>query len=500
MNDTPQQSSAARWPTSRLAAAVLQWAGLVIAVVAHPRGAALVGGAALVLLGRGVRRHRSLTRERLAAGARFGAAGGGLVLVVGIATVMVAGPPTSAPRPSPTDVLADALRRMLGGATAWSDSAPVAHAISALLPLATALVALAALAIAVGPQPDVPEPDADERRRVARACAGAGSDLMAPFTGRHDKRYVWSADSRAVVGYRVAFGVCVAGPGPAGAADAHADALAAWVRRCDERGWRPAMIGATTHVRELTRQLGMHGLCIGDEVVVPVHPFRLDTPPMRNVRQAVQRTRNSGVTVTMHHEGSLDGALRRQLGEVVHDWQRGHGERGFSMTLDHLLDGTHSDALLVVAHHDGQPVGFQRYLRGGDGTGLSLDVMPRRRAAPNGVNERLIVEAIAWADDAGIDEVSLNFAAFRTLFEAEPTVPGRVMRGVVHLLDRFINVESLYRFNAKFRPQWNARHVLFRSPADVPFVLAAALRLEFGGHAAATGLTPAAATVRAEHS
>ena len=54
--------------------------------------------------------------------------------------------------------------------------------------------------------------------------------------------------------------------------------------------------------------------------------------------------------------------------------------------------------------------------RRGDGSeerldrALSLDAMRRDRVGVNGVNERLIVETIQWAQANGVDEVSLNFA------------------------------------------------------------------------------------------
>ena len=254
------------------------------------------------------------------------------------------------------------------------------------------------------------------------------------------------------------------------------------------------MIGASHDVRTLARPMRMHGLQIGDEAIVEVAPFHLDTPPMRNARQAVKRTHNSGVTTTVHREGQLDPRTLEGLRAIAEEWRRGGGELGFAMTLDHLLDGTHSEALLFVAWHDGRAVGFQRYLLCRGGTGLSLDVMPRIRRSPNGVNERLIVDAVEWSRTHGVTEVSLNFAAFRELFESAPTVAHRVVRRVVHLLDPFINVESLYRFNAKFRPAWYSRHVLFRSPCDVPFFLVAALWLEFASRAPAVqpGEAPAA--------
>jgi lysyl-tRNA synthetase class 2 len=427
----------------------LQCSALGILIAGRTSFETVLAATALVLAGRGVRLSRSLPRERMVTTVKYAAMAAAALAIVALAA-----------RASGREPLRDDVERGF--------------------PVAMAIVGLAAIARIVAPAGDDPEPDPHERRHIATLATSDHSDLMAPFTRGHGKRFVQSADGRAAIGYRVVYGVSVAGPGPIGAPDAHLDALQAWLDRCDERGWRPAMIGADTRVRTLARPLGLRGLCIGDEVIAQVEPFRLDTPRMRGVRQAVQRTRNAGVEVALRHEGELRADERAALREVANDWQRGHGERGFAMTLDHLLDHTHSEALIAIATQHARVVGFQRYFVCRGGTGLTLDVMPRRHDAPNGVNERLIVDTIEWGRRHGITEVSLNFAAFRTLFEAETTPTRRVVRRVVHLLDRFLNVESLYRFNAKFRPEWNPRHVLFRLPLDVPFVLAAALRLEFG--------------------
>ena len=334
--------------------------------------------------------------------------------------------------------------------------------------------------------PDDDHVDPDERRRVELVAHGPHGDLCAPFTRRHDKHFVWSPDGGAVVGYRTIFGVSVSGPGPVGASESVPAALEAWLELCADRGWRPMMIGADDTVRALaerhpiTGRRRMRGLHFGDEVVVHTPSFQLDTPAMRNVRQAVQRSRNAGVTVTVRREGEIAVALRAELLDVVGEWENGRGTYGYSMTMDHLLDGTYGDAVLVIAEWGGRVVGFQRWFGARGGTGLTLDVMPRRRQCPNGVNERLIIEACDWSRQRNITDLSLNFAAFRQVFDADRTVARAVQYRIVHLLDRFIDVESLYRFNAKFHPTWKSRHVLFESVFDLPLVIAAAVRLEFG--------------------
>lgn len=430
-------------------------AAIAIVVVKGPSLAVTVLAAALVVAGHALRRSRSVQRHRVLIAGRVVAIGLGVMAVIAL------------------------------GAERLHDQR-VVHDIRVGLPMVSALLVLAAMVIATLPAADNDEVDQRTRQMVDTIAHSDHGDLCAPFSRRHDKRYVWSADGLAFVGFRTVFGVCVSGPGPVGDPAAVPDALEAWLELCADRGWRPMMIGADDRVRSLaerdptTGRRRMRALHFGDEVVVHVPSIELNTPRMRNVRQAVQRSKNAGVEVTVQREGSLSGELRRELLDVVDEWENGRGTYGYSMTMDHLLDGTYGDALLVVAHHQGRVVGFQRWFEARGGAGLTLDVMPRRRHCPNGVNERLIIETAQWAAANTTTDLSLNFAAFRSVFESNHTLRRAAAYRVVHLLDRFLDVESLYRFNAKFHPTWHARHVLFESLFDVPLVVAAAVRLEFG--------------------
>jgi lysyl-tRNA synthetase class 2 len=54
----------------------------------------------------------------------------------------------------------------------------------------------------------------------------------------------------------------------------------------------------------------------------------------------------------------------------------------------------------------------------------------------------------------------------------------RVWRSLLLALSRFWQIESLYRANAKYQPEWVPRFVCFRSSTDLPRVGVAALRAE----------------------
>ncbi|TMQ86956.1 DUF2156 domain-containing protein, partial [Actinomadura soli] len=316
-----------------------------------------------------------------------------------------------------------------------------------------------------------------ERGRVAALVAHPGSDTLAPFALRRDKAYVFSADGRAVIGYRVQFGIAVAGGDPVGDPASHADAVRSFLALCRTAGWRPAVLGASEALLPVWGRFRSIGF--GDEVVLRPDAFTLAGRQMRNVRQAVGRTVNAGVTSEIVAERDLAPDLRDRLLDVASRSLGGRAERGFAMNLDELLTGHHPGAIIAIAYDaDRRPIAFQRYVTAGEG--LSLDAMRRSPGGPNGVNERLIVEMVEYASGHGHGVVSLNFAAFRELLDAERrTVLEQAGYHALRLLDPWIAVESLYLFDKKFRPSYKPRNVVFRSWFDIAWLAAALLTLEF---------------------
>jgi len=346
----------------------------------------------------------------------------------------------------------------------------------AVLLLTVTVAAVPLLASSPAPAPG----DRAQRRRVGELVDHAGSDTLAPFALRRDKSYVFSPDGRAAIGYRVLLGVAVAGADPVGDPDSYAAAVDRFAAVCARHGWHAAAIAARGDLVPLWRRHGMHAIGIGDEVVLDTAAFGLGTRRMRNVRQAVRRTHNCGVTTEVLREGALRPELRAELAGISTRWLDGVPERGFSMNLDGVLRGVHPECVLVVARDaSGRAVGFQRYAPCRGGTALSLDTMRRWRSGPNGLNERMIVDLVEHARQHGVERISLNFAAFRGLLAAgeERRGPERVGYRLVHLLDPLIRVESLYLFNAKFRPDCVPRSVVFSSWSALP----AAVDLARGG-------------------
>jgi lysyl-tRNA synthetase class 2 len=345
-------------------------------------------------------------------------------------------------------------------------------AVTALLPAYLAL------------RPAEPQPllsAEDEDRLRALLARHGGRDSLGYFALRRDKSVIWSPTGKAAVAYRVVSGVALASGDPIGDPEAWPGALAAFVELAAEHAWVPAVMGCGEVGGTAYRRVGLQVLEIGDEAVVEVDDLSLDGRPMRGVRQAVNRVERAGYTTAVRRVAEISEQERDQIRQVAASWRAGGTERGFSMALGRFGEPEDDCCVLVTAEQDGVLRGLLHFVPWGP-DGLSLDLMRRDRTSDNGVNELLIVRAVQAGAALGVRRFSLNFAVFRAAFErgerlgAGPVVRG--WRGLLLFASRWFQLESLYRFNAKFRPVWEPRYVCYPSARDLPRVALAALEAE----------------------
>ena len=369
-------------------------------------------------------------------------------------------------------------RRALVGVPEWVVEAVAACAGLTILTTVTLFLASARPGSRWSPDREVAL-----RRLLARHGSG---DSLGYFATRRDKASVFSPDGRAAVTYRVLAGVSLASSDPVGDPDSWRAAIEAWRAEAREFGWVPAVLGTSERgARAYAATGGMRVLRLGDEAVLDPARFDLRRASLSPVRHAVKRATRAGVTVQVRRQRDLPPDELAEVVTRIDDWRRGETERGFSMALGRQGDPSDGDVLLVTAHLATQAgpalVGVLGLVPWGR-RGVSLDVMRRSPEAPNGVTELMVSELLDAASLLGLRRVSLNFCMFRAVFEdAERLGSGsltRVGASVLGRLDRFWQLERLYRSNEKFEPTWEPRFLCYDDAVSLPQVAVAAGAVE----------------------
>jgi lysyl-tRNA synthetase class 2 len=286
-----------------------------------------------------------------------------------------------------------------------------------------------------------------------------GDDTLSFFKLRDDIEHLVSADGRAVLGYAETMGVLlVAGDpvGPSAALPALLEQTQALARRNRQR---LAFLGASGVMRPVLERAGLRCLYIGDEAIVETAAFSLEGPAMRKLRKPNLRLEREGHTTEVRRladtdVGELEAVSARALGGVP--------ERSFAWAM-HTLRGEHLEDTVVVVGRDpeGEARGFLHLVPSFGRPAWSVSMMRRDPAAPNGLMDVLVLAAIGAAREQEIDELSLNFAAFSRWIREPADRWERLGGRLVRHGSRWIQMESLLRFNRKFTPRWDPRYLAY---------------------------------------
>ena len=314
------------------------------------------------------------------------------------------------------------------------------------------------------------------QRNTDRARARAllelhGGDTLSYFGLREDKDHFFTA--RSVVAYAVHNGVCLVSPDPIGPPEERRQVWADFTEFADRNGWTVAVMGAHQGWIGVYESAGMTSIYVGDEAIVDCAAFSLDGGAMKGLRQAYNRMKKYGFTCSFHDPADLDEATRAELLALMTETRRGGVERGFSMTLSRIFDPADRGLLIAIARYaDGRPAAFCQYVPAADIDGYSLDLMRRRvdPEMPNGITDFVVIETIKHLHEIRKWGLGLNFAVMRAVLagELDDRPFPELERRVLSKFSESMQIESLWKYNEKFRPYWRARYLVVDALENLP--------------------------------
>ncbi|HET9073684.1 MAG TPA: phosphatidylglycerol lysyltransferase domain-containing protein [Solirubrobacteraceae bacterium] len=317
------------------------------------------------------------------------------------------------------------------------------------------------------------------RSMAAEVVRAHGSDTLSFFKLRSDNLFYFTEDRSAFVGYQVDSRVLILSGDPVGPPERFGELLAGVQRFARARGLKLGAVGASARMREHYAALGMPTMYIGDEAIVSVDDFSLEGRAIRKVRQSVNRLAKNGYSAEMCGLADLDANALAEIERVIVLGRQGKPEMGFSMGMDSIHGVNDADTLFLLARDaDGVIRAFLHLVPCYGRSAVSLSLMRRDPATPNGLMEFLIVHGIEALRERGVKEFSLNFAFGARWIHGEANPVERSLGKLVLIFDNWLQLESLYRFNVKFNPRWEPRYLAFAGWPSFPRTAMASVWLE----------------------
>jgi lysyl-tRNA synthetase class 2 len=325
-------------------------------------------------------------------------------------------------------------------------------------------------------------PGPDIRGAAADLVRAHGTDTLSFFKLRADKHYFFSADRSAFVGYKIENGVLLLSGDPVGPDGALPGLLADLRAFAQARGLKLGAVGASERLCPLYTQAGLHTMYLGDEAIIELEHFSLEGRAIRKVRQSVSRLRKAGFSAALCEVSALDADTAAEVEDVLERGREGAPERGFSMAMDSIGGICVEDTLVLLARDETDPArpirGVLHFVPCYGRPAMSLSFMRRDPGTPNGLTEFMVVTAAELLRERGVTEMSLNFAAFAKWIHSPRSRLERTLGKLIALGNPYFQIESLYRFNAKFFPRWEPRYLVYQGPLGLPRASLAAMWAE----------------------
>src|SRR3954462_8623494 len=386
-----------------------------------------------------------------------------------------------------------ALGAVVGVDESRADAAGVLHQghhwIAAIVGLISGLTLLAAAIVFLRAARAKLFMDAQQELDVRRLLLTSGDrDSLGYFATRRDKSVVFGPGRRAAVTHRVIGSVSLASRDPIGPSDAWGPSEAGGpafrngLTGARPYGWYPAVLGAGEEAARAFVSTGLKAIPLGDEAIIDVRSFTLQSPALQPIRRAVERVTGAGYVIRVVRHGDLDAGELAEMARRAEEWRGDEPERGFSMALNRLGDPADARGVAVLAlDASGRLRGVQSYVPWGP-AGLSLDLMRRDGTAENGVTEAMVTALVAACPDLGVSRVSLNFVVLRGAFEAAERVGAgplvRTGNAALTFASRFWQLQSLYLTTARYPPRWEPRYLCYDSAFSLARVAVVAMAAE----------------------
>ena len=293
---------------------------------------------------------------------------------------------------------------------------------------------------------------------VRRILAGAArTDAMLALTG--DKRFLLSDAGAAFVMYRIEGASWIVMSDPVGLEADWSELLWGLNALVDRQQGRLLLYEVSPRVLDLAIGMGLQIVKYGEEALIHLAGFDLDTPALRSVRKSQRAAAKRGAAFRIVAAADVP-AIMDELAAVSGEWRalKGQREKGFSLgRFDPVYLAQFDVAVVEVA---GRIVAFANLWLTANRQEASVDLMRHRAETPLGTMDFLFVSLIQWAKAQGYARFALGMAPLSGI-EGRRLAPAwaKLANLVFRHGERFYGFRGLRAYKQKYAPAWEPRYV-----------------------------------------
>jgi phosphatidylglycerol lysyltransferase len=310
-----------------------------------------------------------------------------------------------------------------------------------------------------------------ERAAAAAIVRQHGRASLDFFKLWPDKSYFFSSSRRTFLAYSVGGGFALVLGDPVGPEDEIEETVRGFAEMCTKNGWGFAFYQTLPDFLPVYARCDLSKLKLGEDAIVDLRTFTLDGPERKGLRQAVHKTERQRIEVR-NYDPPLSDQLVAELESVSNDWLQIPGRRERQFTLGRFdRDYIRNSPVLVAAARGGPVQAFVNRITSSRKGEATIDLMRRRRSAPNGVMDFLLIKLLLHCRERGFDRFSLGMAPMSGFQPKEDASPEeRAIHFFFRHLTFIFSFGGLRAYKAKFATTWEPRYIVYRNVLDLPRV------------------------------
>jgi phosphatidylglycerol lysyltransferase len=280
----------------------------------------------------------------------------------------------------------------------------------------------------------------------------------------HDKMYFFDESGQAGVAYAVHRGVALVVGDPFGEPKKFDALFRDFDDLCRTNDWQIAFVHTEPHYSDLYKKHGFALQQIGEEAVLDIGHFAehvAGNKYFRNIRNKLQKQHYTAEVL----QPPLSKANLARLRDISRQWlsRPGRAERRFMMG---YFNGSYMQQAPVMVLRDakGTIQAFMNQVPSFDPKEANFDLLRATQQAPGNSNDFVLMNFVEYVQEQGFLRLNLGLCPLAGLHKhkADRSVIDNALQFVYSNGDRFYSFSGLYRFKAKYEPEWSARYIAYR--------------------------------------
>ena len=305
-----------------------------------------------------------------------------------------------------------------------------------------------------------------EREKVRSYLRLYGDNSISYVALEKDKKYFFYEELQGVISYVIAAGVAVCAGDPICKKEDIQPLIRAFMRFCKDNDLSICFCQTSPSTISYFRDCGFGAAKYGEEAVFDLEQYELSGGKTAKLRQAINNANKLGIEVTEYKPSEKrDYKIEDEMQQVSREWLalKKSSELSFmlgSINLENPLDRRY----FVAKDVSGKILAFIVFVPFRGGTGYYTDVTRRRRGAPIGTMEKIVLDAFMTMKSEGVKWGSLGLVPLAHAKEHNEgsKITGIILDFIYENMNNFYGFKTLHQYKRKYAPTlWETRYLVY---------------------------------------